>query len=430
MEHSKEYKQLTGVDIEAQKRLWDERGKGYYGEYLVFSELFDAIPGRGKIIMNLQIPGSYGNTTELDLVFIHETGVYVFEIKHYKGTIYGKTEDEKWTQYFRTTPNQRFYNPVRQNSGHVKALSDLLGDAAVYSIVVFTNPEVDLRITNNDKNVEICMLSSLTNTFMSLVKDRKQINSPDKINNTFIKLLSYAPVMTKRVTVEGTEVPFYQYLDTIREDNKKRIESIEQEMNSSKRKHLLSCGVAAIVIAVAAIAVSFGRVGIANKKAAEAEKQRDQAVSELEDMKHNFESVARFNIAEQGLPEGFLTASDVKIANSVDVANSVELYAAITVKNNNYGVRFTDTTSLIVKQNNGLVKEYNLFGNTTNGNGILKNHSYYNYTIQLGSIYKKEVLSDLSADEIEYIKMKGIALCEYPSGRILRNDLELELYRY
>ena len=94
MEHSKEYKQLTGVDIEAQKRLWDERGKGYYGEYLVFNKLFDAIPGCGKIIMNLQIPGSYGNTTELDLVFIHETGVYVFEIKHYKGTIYGKTEDE------------------------------------------------------------------------------------------------------------------------------------------------------------------------------------------------------------------------------------------------------------------------------------------------------------------------------------------------
>ena len=25
------YKQLTDVDIEEQKRLWDERGKGYYG---------------------------------------------------------------------------------------------------------------------------------------------------------------------------------------------------------------------------------------------------------------------------------------------------------------------------------------------------------------------------------------------------------------
>ena len=35
----KEYKQLTNVDIEEQKRIWDERGKGYYGEYLVLQEL-------------------------------------------------------------------------------------------------------------------------------------------------------------------------------------------------------------------------------------------------------------------------------------------------------------------------------------------------------------------------------------------------------
>ena len=27
------YKQLTGVDIEEQKKLWDERGKRYYGEF-------------------------------------------------------------------------------------------------------------------------------------------------------------------------------------------------------------------------------------------------------------------------------------------------------------------------------------------------------------------------------------------------------------
>ena len=30
------YSDLTGVNIEEQKMLWNERGKGYYGEYLVF----------------------------------------------------------------------------------------------------------------------------------------------------------------------------------------------------------------------------------------------------------------------------------------------------------------------------------------------------------------------------------------------------------
>ena len=32
------YKSLTNVDIDVQSRIWDERGRGYYGEYLVFIE--------------------------------------------------------------------------------------------------------------------------------------------------------------------------------------------------------------------------------------------------------------------------------------------------------------------------------------------------------------------------------------------------------
>jgi len=35
------YTQLTNVDIEEQKKIWDERGKGYYGEYLLFNHIYD-----------------------------------------------------------------------------------------------------------------------------------------------------------------------------------------------------------------------------------------------------------------------------------------------------------------------------------------------------------------------------------------------------
>ncbi|MBQ5799166.1 MAG: NERD domain-containing protein, partial [Oscillospiraceae bacterium] len=93
MEIEQVYKQLTNVDIEEQKRIWDERGKGYYGEYLLFCELYKNVAGHGKILMNLNIPTESGGTTEIDLILIHETGIYVFEIKHYKGTIYGKDTD-------------------------------------------------------------------------------------------------------------------------------------------------------------------------------------------------------------------------------------------------------------------------------------------------------------------------------------------------
>lgn len=108
MKENKIYKQLTNVDIETQKQLWNDRGKGYYGEYLVFCELYKHLSGMGKILMNINIPIENNKTTEIDLLLIHETGIYVFEMKHYKGTIYGRDTDAFWTQFFRTTKKRTF----------------------------------------------------------------------------------------------------------------------------------------------------------------------------------------------------------------------------------------------------------------------------------------------------------------------------------
>ena len=55
MELNKIYKNLTNVQIEEQMRLWDERGKGYYGEYIVFTTLYKNIYGNCKFLMNLNV---------------------------------------------------------------------------------------------------------------------------------------------------------------------------------------------------------------------------------------------------------------------------------------------------------------------------------------------------------------------------------------
>lgn len=137
------YKKLTGIDVAAAQYINDPRGKGYYGEFLLFSVLYRHLPGTCKILMNLQIPAYYGHATELDLVLIHETGLYVFEAKHYKGTIYGQTHEEYWTQYFRTAPNQRFRNPVQQNAFHIENLRRLFPNIPIHSFIVFTNDDCD-----------------------------------------------------------------------------------------------------------------------------------------------------------------------------------------------------------------------------------------------------------------------------------------------
>ena len=155
-----EYRQLTGIDIDMQRQIWDARGKGYYGEYLVFCSVMREITGNGKILMNLQLPIETG-TTEIDLLLIHETGLYVFEIKHYKGRIYGKTNDKRWTQYFPTAPNQTFYNPIIQNRWHMQALRALFPDAPIYSCIVFTQEQCELSIDREGTDADIVRLSDL-----------------------------------------------------------------------------------------------------------------------------------------------------------------------------------------------------------------------------------------------------------------------------
>ena len=180
------YTNLTGVDIKEQEDLWDERGKGYYGEYLLFRELFYNAPGSGKFLMNLQIPGLYKEDTEIDLLYLHETGIYVFEVKHYKGTIYGKVEDDHWTQYFKTTKNNVFYNPVKQNRGHIKAIKALIKkDVPIHSFVVFTNDEVDLRITGTADNVSICCLSQVCNVLMAVTAGRPLLYNTKQLDNQY-----------------------------------------------------------------------------------------------------------------------------------------------------------------------------------------------------------------------------------------------------
>ena len=159
------YRALTGIDIEEQKRLWDARGKGYYGEYLVFSEIYQNVIGDAKILMNLQVPTPDGKITEIDLLLLHESGIYIFEMKHYKGTIYGDDNGKIWTQYFRTVKNQHFNNPIHQNQYHVEAIKEMFPSLPVQSCIVFTNPECELRVTVNSKDVKVCSIHALKMLF-------------------------------------------------------------------------------------------------------------------------------------------------------------------------------------------------------------------------------------------------------------------------
>lgn len=102
---------------------------------------FEALSGYRKIITNAYIPTSR-STTEVDLIMLHHSGVYVVEFKSYSGWIFGSEESQYWLQTFPNGDKMNFYNPIRQNEGHIASLMKFLGRKDrenFHSIILFSD---------------------------------------------------------------------------------------------------------------------------------------------------------------------------------------------------------------------------------------------------------------------------------------------------
>ena len=91
------------------------------------------------LLNNVTIPFQDG-TTQIDHILISTKGVFVIEVKHYSGWIFGNEKSDQWMQSIYRVKN-RFQNPIHQNYRHVKAIQhllDFLPKEQIHSIVVFS----------------------------------------------------------------------------------------------------------------------------------------------------------------------------------------------------------------------------------------------------------------------------------------------------
>lgn len=134
--------------------------KGRLGEFYTYKDL-KPLDGYKRYLFNLYIPKDNGETTELDVVLLHESGIYVFESKNYSGWIFGTETQKYWTQTLpagrgRSLKN-KFFNPIMQNKGHIKWLQAFLVEQALpfYSYIVFSDRCIlkDIKLTSADHYV-------------------------------------------------------------------------------------------------------------------------------------------------------------------------------------------------------------------------------------------------------------------------------------
>ncbi|GHU97132.1 topoisomerase [Clostridia bacterium] len=113
---------------------------GSTGERLTY-RILDSRFSRKNIFRNVYLQRPDGKYTEIDLVAVNVKGVFVFESKNYSGWIFGSETQKEWTQSMPTGFKNKFYNPIKQNESHIKALQQhiaQLGDFRYLSFVVFS----------------------------------------------------------------------------------------------------------------------------------------------------------------------------------------------------------------------------------------------------------------------------------------------------
>lgn len=119
--------------------------KGKFSEELAYRKMLE-LPDEYHIFNNLFFE-SNGYSTQIDHVVVSPYGVFVIETKGYKGWILGGENSEYWTQVLYDY-KYRFYNPIKQNEGHVRKIKYLLQNSVnipIIQIVVFNN-EAELKI--------------------------------------------------------------------------------------------------------------------------------------------------------------------------------------------------------------------------------------------------------------------------------------------
>lgn len=116
------------------------RSEGRLGEFKLGWELEKAIPDC-KLLFNVYIPKGDGTYSECDCVMFYQGHVYVLESKNYSGWIFGNAQEKYWTQALNERTKNKFYNPIRQNAGHVRALASFTGmkPSSFTPIVVFSD---------------------------------------------------------------------------------------------------------------------------------------------------------------------------------------------------------------------------------------------------------------------------------------------------
>lgn len=191
-----EYKKTEYYSQTHNTYLSTKFNKSISGEFSVYDYL-EHVPGYKKFLINLYLPKTNGGTTETDLILLHESGIYVFEVKNYKGWIFGTENHRNWTQVLMAcrgvSTKNHFFNPILQNKTHINCLKRAINDykIPIHSIIVFSyRAELkEINLTTNQHHV--ISEYQLLKTILQISTSNGKLLSPKQIDELHTTLYSF-----------------------------------------------------------------------------------------------------------------------------------------------------------------------------------------------------------------------------------------------
>lgn len=166
--------------------------RGEWSERRVILDLLKAGINPKAIFHDLYIPMRGGGYTQVDVVVATKAGIIVFEVKDYSGWIYGSEHQRYWTQSLAFGKEKhRFYNPVMQNAGHIKAIRRCLPHnpgIPIYSVIVFFGSSEFKNISCDTDNTYLIYSHSIRKVVSKILKQPDAVfGNKYEIMNLFTK---------------------------------------------------------------------------------------------------------------------------------------------------------------------------------------------------------------------------------------------------
>ena len=192
------------------KSILNYENLGQFGEFSTeYALINNNLDGELVVLKNIYVPYR-DKTSEIDLLMIHEKGIFVFESKNYSGWIFGNVSQLNWTQSLQNGEKHHFYNPIRQNQTHIKALSEYLNMpiSSFTSYIVFSERCNLKSVPEDTDQVIIVRRPDMLKKLRAHLRSSVNLYSPEEVLQLAQKL---QPLANK------SEAEKQQHIDDIKE---------------------------------------------------------------------------------------------------------------------------------------------------------------------------------------------------------------------